>query len=259
MPDPHQEYLRRKEQRPLVSFVIPVYNEESVLLELIGRVRAVGDSLSGGFEIVFVDDGSVDNSFALLSEVAQEDKRVRILRLGRNFGHQTAITAGLDYCLGSNAVIMDADLQDPPELVPEMLSKRAQGFDVVYARRTKREGESLFKRATARVFYRVMAALAGLRMPENVGDFRLLSERAVLELRRLRETHRYLRGLTVWVGLRQTEVPYERPARAHGTTHFSVVKMVRFAIDAICSFSILPLRLATLTGLFFACACLGMW
>lgn len=243
--------------RPHLSVIIPLFNEEDTLPELLGALRAVLDPQEFEYEIMFVDDGSRDRTYALAVKFAEADKRLKIVRLGRNFGQQVAITAGLDFCTGENAVVMDADLQDPPDLIPEMLAKRNEGFDIVYAKRTQRHGETKFKRFSAKAFYWLMTRLAGLRIPENAGDFRLLSRKAVEELRKMREHHRYLRGMTTWIGLPQTAVYYERPPRKQGQTKWSLAKMVTFALDAICSFSYVPLRLATLLGLVTSFVCVA--
>ena len=234
---------------PFVSIVIPVYNERSVLPLLVPRLKACLTELPGGAEICFVNDGSDDRSLEFLEEESRLDPRLRVIDLSRNFGHAIAITAGLDHVRGDAVVVMDGDLQDPPELVPAMVSLYKQGFDVVHARRRTRHRERPFKRATARLFYALMR-LAAERSPEpDVGEFRLMSRRVVEALLSLRERHRLIRGLVAWVGFRQTVVDFERPGRVAGLTKFPLSKMVLLAWDGMTSFSAMPLRLATLLGL----------
>jgi polyisoprenyl-phosphate glycosyltransferase len=244
--------------RPTLSLVLPIYNEEEVIPELDKRLHAFLEKLGLPAEVVFVNDGSRDNSMELLRAAAATEPRYRILSFARNFGHQTAITAGVDYARGEAVVVMDADLQDPPEVVLAMVEKWRAGFDVVYGRRRKREGESWFKLVTARVFYRLFAAMIPIEVPLDTGDFRLMSRRVVVALRALRETHRFVRGMVSWVGFKQTEVLYDRPGRFAGDTKYPLRKMVRFALDGITSFSILPLRLATYLGMLMILASLGV-
>ncbi|HEY1691333.1 MAG TPA: glycosyltransferase family 2 protein [Polyangiaceae bacterium] len=244
--------------RPTLSLVLPIYNEEEVIPELDRRLQEFLAKLALPAEVVFVNDGSRDRSMELLRDAAGRDARYRVLSFARNFGHQTAITAGVDYARGEAVVVMDADLQDPPEIVLEMVAKWRQGFDVVYGRRRKREGESWFKLVTARVFYRVFAAMIPIEVPLDTGDFRLMSRRVVVALRSLRETHRFVRGMVSWVGFKQTEVLYDRPGRFAGDTKYPLRKMVRFALDGITSFSVLPLRFATYVGMLTIVASLGV-
>ncbi|HEY7371781.1 MAG TPA: glycosyltransferase family 2 protein, partial [Polyangia bacterium] len=239
---------------PVLSLVLPIFNEEAIIPELDRRLRAflanVGSGVGESWEIIFVNDGSRDRSLSLLKELAAAEPRYKIVSLSRNFGHQTAITAGLDRANGEAVVVMDADLQDPPEVVGQMLARWREGFDVVFGVRSRRHGESGFKRLTAAVFYRLLRALlGGASMPIDAGDFRLMSRPVVLTLRALREQHRFVRGLVWWVGFRQTAVDYERPARFAGETKYPFRKMFRFAIDGITSFSTVPLRMATWLGL----------
>ena len=235
--------------RPTLSIVIPFLNEEAVIPELDKRLRAMLKTLDVSWEVVFVDDGSTDSSLSRVQALSASEPRYKVLSLSRNFGHQVAVTAGLDHAAGEAVVVMDADLQDPPEIVAEMLAKFREGFDVVYAVRTKREGEGVFKRATAAVFYRLMRMMVGIDLPVDAGDFRLTSRRVVLALRALRETHRFVRGFVVWVGFKQTSVRYVRPGRFAGETKYPLARMLRFAIDGITSFSGAPLKLATYVGL----------
>jgi polyisoprenyl-phosphate glycosyltransferase len=237
-----------EESRPLrlLSVVAPVYNEEATIEEFYARVCAALNGLR--FELVLVDDGSTDGSEIELRKLASNDPRVRLVQLSRNFGHQTALTAGLDHARGDAVVMLDADLQDPPELIPRMLDHWRAGCDVIYAVREEREGESRFKLATARWFYALFDRLAQVDLEHNSGDFRLLDRRALDALLSMRERNRFLRGMTVWVGYRQAAVPYKRDPRYAGTTKYTIPKMLRFSFDAISSFSHRPLQLATLLG-----------
>ena len=240
---------------PVLSLVLPVFNEEAIIPELDRRLRAfladVGSGVGEAWEVIFVNDGSKDRSLALLKELAARDPRYKVLSLSRNFGHQMAITAGLDRADGQAVVVMDADLQDPPEVVKQMLASWREGHDVVFAVRSRRHGESAFKKVTAAAYYRLLRAmLGGASIPVDAGDFRLMSRPVVLTLRALREQHRFVRGLVWWLGFRQAAVSYERPARFAGKTKYPLRKMLRFAIDGITSFSTVPLRMATWLGLF---------
>lgn len=251
---------------PTLSLVLPVYNEEEIIPELDRRLRGflagVGGDVGESWEVIFVNDGSSDRSLTLLKELAATESRYKILSFARNFGHQMAITAGLDRAEGDAVVVMDADLQDPPEVVKEMVARWRDGFDVVFAIRSKRHGESWFKRLTAAVFYRFLRVmLGGVSIPADAGDFRLMSRPVVLTLRALREQHRFVRGMVAWVGFKQTAVVYERPARFAGETKFPLSKMLRFAIDGITSFSTVPLRMAIWLGVIAGVAALagGLW
>lgn len=242
---------------PELTVIAPVYNESANLDAFYQEVSKVLQQAGISYEILLVDDGSLDDSWDKMLQLRQADERVSLLRLSRNFGHQLAITAGMDHAAGQSVVIMDADLQDPPGVVPLMVERWREGYDVVYGVRTQREGETLFKKATAAIYYRVLRALTQADIPADAGDFRLLSRRAIDTMKRLPERHRYVRGLTAWVGYPQIGVEYERKARAAGETKFSVRKMMRFAADGIVSFSSLPLRLATLLGLSVAALCIA--
>ncbi len=234
----------------LVSVVVPMYNEEGTVREL---YRLLCDALADlRFELVAVDDGSSDATAAILAELADADPHVKVVGLSRNFGHQTALTAGIDHAAGDVVVTMDADLQDPPEVILEMLVKWAEGSDVVYAVRTVREGETRFKRSTASLFYRLLSKLSDVHVPPDAGDFRLLDRRAVDALLAMGERNRYLRGMTVWIGFTQTAVEYARAPRYAGSTRYPLRRMLRFALDAIASFSHAPLQVATLMGFVFA-------
>ncbi len=247
--------------RPTLSLVIPIFNEEETIPELNQRLAAFLSDLGVSWEVIFVDDGSVDDSLSQLRSLAQQEPRYRVVSFGRNFGHQIAITAGVDYAEGRAVVVMDADLQDPPEVVREMLAQYQNGYDVVYGVRARRHGETIFKKATAAAFYRLMRAMIGFDLPLDTGDFRLMSRRVVLTLRGLRERHRFVRGMVAWIGFKQTSVYYERQGRFAGETKYPLSKMMRFAIDGITSFSILPVRLATWLGLFagFGAVLIGLW
>jgi dolichol-phosphate mannosyltransferase len=230
----------------LLSVVAPVYNEEGTLEQFYGRVC---DALEGvHFEIVLVDDGSSDSSAEILERMAVTDPRLRVVFLSRNFGHQTALTAGLDHARGDAVVMLDADLQDPPELIPLMLDRWREGCDVVYAVREQRAGESRFKLTTARWFYKLFDKLAQVELEHNSGDFRLLDRQALDALLSMRERNRFLRGMTVWVGYTQAAVPYKRDPRYAGETKYTLSRMLKFSLDAISSFSHRPLQLATLLG-----------
>src|SRR5580704_15504043 len=235
--------------RPTLSLVLPIYNEEEVIPELHKQLQEFLVKLALPAEVVFVNDGSRDKSMELLRGIATDEPRYRVVSFARNFGHQRAITAGIDYARGKAVVVMDADLQDPPEVVIDMVAKWREGFDVVYGKRRSREGETFFKLVTAKAFYRLFAAMIPIEVPLDTGDFRLMSRRVVVALRELKETHRFVRGMVSWIGFKQTAVLYDRPGRVAGETKYPLRKMVRFAIDGITSFSILPLRFATYLGM----------
>lgn len=231
-----------------LSVAIPVQNEETVLPEVLRRVRGVLDQIAGGpHEIVFVDDGSTDHTFEMLEEAAQKDPRIVVISLSRNFGHQAALTAALDHVTGDAAVVMDGDLQDAPEVIPRFVELYNQGYDVVYARRVRRK-EPLALRLCYFVFYRIMAKLSDIPLPSDSGDFGLMSRRAIDQVRRMPEHHRYLRGLRGWVGFRQTGLPVERAERHSGKSKHSVFRLMKLAADGIFAFSIVPIRAAALVG-----------
>jgi glycosyltransferase involved in cell wall biosynthesis len=237
-----------RERKVVLSVVIPCMNEQQVLKETHQRVLAVLEKALVDFEIVYVDDGSTDATADVLRELQLQDSRVRVVRFSRNFGHQIAITAGLEHASGDAAVILDADLQDPPEVIREFIAKWLNGYDVVYGVRTEREGETAFKRWTAKFFYRFISRLSDTDIPVDTGDFRLLDRRVVNSLLSMPERDRFVRGMVSWLGFSQMAVPYQRAARAAGSTKFSVFRMIKFALDGIFSFSTLPLRLATWLG-----------
>ncbi|MFI5096508.1 MAG: glycosyltransferase family 2 protein [Candidatus Acidiferrales bacterium] len=233
-----------------LSVAIPIHNEESVLPELLRRLGAVLDGLAGGpHEIVFVDDGSTDRTFGMLAEAAKEDTRIVVVSLSRNFGHQAAISAGLDHVTGDAAVVMDGDLQDVPEIIPKFVEKFQQGYEVVYAQRVRRK-EPLALRICYFVFYRMMATLSDIRLPLDSGDFGLMSRRVIEEVRKMPEHHRYLRGMRSWVGFRQAGIEVERAERHSGKSKYSVMGLVKLAFDGIFAFSIVPIRAAALFGAF---------
>jgi dolichol-phosphate mannosyltransferase len=243
--------------RVVLSLVLPVFNEAAALPELSRRLTAVLDTLQETYEIIFVNDGSTDQSLSTLAALAAQNERVKIINFSRNFGHQLAITAGLDYSCGQAVVVMDADLQDPPEVLPLLLQQWRNGYDVVYAVRTERQGESAFKRGTAALFYRLFTRVAQVEIPANVGDFRLMSRRAVDALHTLRERQRFVRGLSSWIGFPQTAITFVRESRYAGATKYPFRKMLRFALDGFASFSLAPLQLATYLGLSAAAMSLG--
>lgn len=236
----------------LISIVVPVFNEVEAVPKLLLAVRRVMAETGYSYELIIVDDGSADGTTEVLKHAAAEDSQVKALFFSRNFGHQAAITAGLDYASGDAVAVMDADLQDPPDLLPEMVKLLEQGYDVVSAQRITRDGESAMKRLTATIFYWVMRKMVDERIQPEVGDFRLFSRRAIIAIRQLREQHRFMRGMVAWLGLKEVILPFHRQARVAGTTKYSTWKMIRFAWTAISSFSALPLRLSVFLGLFVA-------
>jgi dolichol-phosphate mannosyltransferase len=233
----------------LVSVVVPVLNESQSIERFYQRTHAALSAIRGfAYELIFVDDGSRDGSFEKMADFARDNACVHVIKFSRNFGHQVAITAGVDYAHGDCVAVIDADLQDPPELISEMVDKWREGYDVVYAVRAHRDGESAMKRATAALFYRLLQRVAKIDVPVDVGDFRLMSRRAVDQLKQLREKERFVRGLVSWIGFRQTGVSYQREKRRAGHTKFTYTKMLKFAFDGITAFSTVPLRLASWLG-----------
>ncbi|MGA9192459.1 MAG: glycosyltransferase family 2 protein [Anaerolineales bacterium] len=230
------------------SIIAPVFNEADSVDTLHQRVEAVMEGLGEPWELLLVDDGSRDGSRERILQLAQEDRHVRPIIFSRNFGHQIAVTAGLDYSLGEAVVIIDADLQDPPEVIPELVEKWREGFEVVYAVRAERKGETWFKRATASLFYRLIYRITDVEIPVDTGDFRLIDRKVVDALKQMKERHRFLRGMAAWVGFRQIGVPYTRQARTAGETKYTLGKMVRFALNAVTGFSYFPLQIATYLG-----------
>ena len=251
---------------PVYSLVVPIFNEQAVLPLLLRRLDALLTRLDGPAEVLFVDDGSRDASPIVLEAKARADSRYRFLKLSRNFGHQVAITTGMDYARGQAVIVMDADLQDPPEVVLEMIEKWREGFEIVYAQRLSREGESRFKRWTADIFYRFLGRLSDVEIPRDVGDFRLVDRKALDTFLAMPERDRFVRGMFAWVGFRQAVVAFHRPARAAGETKYSLAKMVRLAADGLVSFSDAPLRLALWAGalvsgmaILYGLWVIGMW
>jgi glycosyltransferase involved in cell wall biosynthesis len=231
-----------------ISIIAPIFNEQENIPELYRRVRDVMSSVHGTWELVLVDDGSTDGSTDAIHALAQQDKHVRPVIFARNFGHQVAITAGWDYARGEAVIVMDADLQDPPEVIPDMVSKWHEGYEVVYAVRAEREGESWFKKTTASLFYRIVRRITDVNIPVDSGDFRLMDRKVVDVLKTMREKYRFPRGMSAWVGFRQIGVPYIRAARFSGSTKYPFRKMFKLALNAITGFSYFPLQLATYFG-----------
>ncbi len=233
-----------------LSVIVPIYNEEANIGELYQRLLGVLDALPlpGGFELIFVNDGSRDQSLPLLLALAERDERVHYIDFSRNFGHQIAVSAGLDRALGAAVVIIDADLQDPPELIAPLYQKLREGYEVVYAKRRSRQGESLGKRLTARLFYRILASITRISIPVDTGDFRIISRKVVQGLRLMPEQNKFLRGQISWIGYRQTYVEYDRAERTGGATGYTYRKMIHLALDGITAFSDAPLKAATLSG-----------
>jgi glycosyltransferase involved in cell wall biosynthesis len=238
--------------KPTFSVVIPVFNEAESITEFHRRLSVMTRKAGDTWEFIFINDGSTDASPELLKQFAHADKRVRVIDFVRNFGHQIAVTAGLDIAQGRAVIVIDADLQDPPEVIPELIARWREGNEVVYAVRSEREGETWIKEMTAKLFYRVIFQITDIKIPLDTGDFRLLDEKVVSVMRQMRERHRFLRGMASWVGFRQAGVPYRRQARYAGKTKYPFSKMMRLALNAITSFSYFPLQLATYVG--FVCA-----
>lgn len=238
--------------QPLYSIVAPIYNEVETLPHFYERVMKVMEGLEEPFELVLINDGSHDGSYQIMRELHEKDPRVRVIDFSRNFGHQIAISAGLDFARGQAVVIIDSDLQDPPEVIPSLIARWKAGAEVVYAQRSSRKGETRFKLLTASLFYRVIVRITSVPIPPDTGDFRLLDRRVVDTLITMREHHRFMRGLSAWVGFRQEAVSYSRHERFAGTTKYPLRKMIRFSLDAITSFSHLPLQLATTLGFVLA-------
>jgi len=233
---------------PTYSLIVPAHNEEGVIAELVDRLTEVMSALDGDAEVILVDDGSYDRTYELMLAAARNDERVRLVRLSRNFGHQIAITAGLDLATGDAVIVLDADLQDPPEVILEMAARWREGYDVVYAVREGRQGETRFKRATASAFYRALNSISEVEIPVDVGDFRLVDRRALDVFSGMRESNRFVRGMFSWIGLEQTGVAYSRHERFAGTTKYSIRRMIRFAVSGVIGFSSAPLRFALNLG-----------
>lgn len=240
------------DQRQLISIVVPAFNEEAVLPDFHQAITRVLSEQPFDFEIVYVNDGSSDNTLSIIKELRQSNKQVTLINLSRNFGKEIALTAGLQKATGDAVVVIDADLQDPPELIPELIKEWQNGYDVVYAQRTHRIGESLLKRTTAHFFYRIIQRISKIAIPEDTGDFRILSRRAVNALNTFSEQHRFMKGLFAWIGYKQKAVHYQRDPRHAGETKWNYWKLWNFALDGITSFSIAPLKISTYFGLLTA-------
>lgn len=246
------EAIKATLAQPKYSVVAPVFNEEETLPHFYKRVVDVMEGIGEPFELVLVNDGSTDGSFLKMQELHQRDPRVIVIDFSRNFGHQIAISAGLDYARGEAVIIIDSDLQDPPEVIADLIQRWKDGAEVVYAQRSRRKGETRFKLMTAAAFYRLITRITSISIPRDTGDFRLLDRSVVDTLVKMREHHRFMRGLSAWVGFRQEAVLYERQERFAGTTKYPLSKMIRFSLDAITSFSLVPLELATSLGFILA-------
>lgn len=231
-----------------ISVIIPVFNEEKNIFSVYNRCISVLDSIGEDYELIFINDGSTDTTFQLVYQLSESDARVKYINLSRNFGHQIAVSAGLDACNGLYAVIIDADLQDPPELISNLYTKAQEGFDVVYAKRQLRKGETFFKSVTAKFFYRLLKKITTINIPLDTGDFRIISRKVINVLKQMPEQQKFLRGQIAWAGFKQTAVEYQREERTAGTSGYTVKKMIRLAMDGITSFSNLPLRIATVAG-----------
>lgn len=230
------------------SIVVPVFNEEKVLNELYRRLTIVMSKLRESYEIIFINDGSIDNSLEIMEKLHSKDKRIKIIDFSRNYGQQIATTAGIDYATGEAIVIIDADLQDPPKVIPELVKKWKKGYDVVYGVRKKREGENFFKKVTASIFYKFLNKITDINIPLDAGDFRLIDRKVANNLKTIREKNRYIRGLTSWIGFRQIGVLYDREKRFAGYTKYPLGKMLKLALDAVFSFSNYPLKIAIYIG-----------
>ncbi|MCY4070165.1 MAG: glycosyltransferase family 2 protein [Chloroflexi bacterium] len=230
-------------EKPRYSIVAPVYNEAGNLRRFYEEVQAALDSTGEAWELLLINDGSVDGSQEIMERLAEADRRIKVINFARNFGHQIAVTAGVDYASGSAVVLIDADLQDPPAVIPRLIAKWKEGYDVVYAVRTERKGESFLKRTSAKLFYRMIHRITDISIPVDTGDFRLMDAKVADVLRQMREHHRFIRGMTSWVGYRQTGVPYVREKRIWGETKYPWRKMIAFALDAVTSFSFFPLQI----------------
>jgi glycosyltransferase involved in cell wall biosynthesis len=234
--------------KPTFTVIAPIYNELENIPELFPRVRDVMDQTGEPWELILVDDGSTDGSTDVIRTLAESDPRVRPVIFARNFGHQVAVTAGLDFSRGDAVIIIDADLQDPPEVILDLIKKWREGYEVVYAIREEREGESWFKKTTASLFYRIILKITDVNIPLDTGDFRLMDRKVVSVMDKMREKHRFLRGMSAWVGFKQIGVPYKRHARFAGKTKYPLRKMIQLALNAVTSFSYFPLQLATYIG-----------
>lgn len=247
-----ESFLPKTVIQPVYSVIAPVFNEEETLSHFYGRIVAVMERLNEPFELLLVNDGSRDRSFQIMKDLHEQDPRVHVIDFSRNFGHQIAISAGLDYARGQAVIIVDSDLQDPPEVIPRLIERWKKGAEVVYAQRARRAGETKFKLVTASLFYRLIRGITSVNIPRDVGDFRLMDRQVVNALVSMREHHRFMRGLSAWVGFRQEAVLYDRQERFAGKTKYPLMRMIHFSLDAITSFSHLPLQLATTFGFILA-------
>lgn len=242
------------ERNVVCSVVVPMYNEEEVVRETYKRLKAVMDSSGVSYEIIFVNDGSRDKTVQIIETLCQADEQLKLVDFSRNFGHQIAITAGMDYSVGDCVVVIDGDLQDPPEVILQMLERWREGYEVVYGQRIERKGDTFFKKATAAVFYRFLAHMTEVQIPVDTGDFRLIDRKVCDSLKRINEKNRYIRGLISWLGFKQIGVEFVREDRFAGVTKYPLRKMLKFAADAITSFSFKPLKLATYLGFLISMA-----
>jgi glycosyltransferase involved in cell wall biosynthesis len=241
------------DQKPKVmielSVIIPIYNEELIIAELHERLRQTVEKITPFYELIFVNDGSKDSSLDQLKSLAEKQEKTYFVNFSRNFGHQVAVSAGLGVCRGKAVVIIDGDLQDPPELIADLHAKYLEGYEVVYAKRIKREGETFFKKWSAKIFYRLLKKITSVEIPVDVGDFRLIDRKVVEQLKKMPERNKFLRGQIAWIGFRQTDVAFYRDVRKHGETGYSLSQMIHFAMDGITGFSDVPLKLVTRLGI----------
>lgn len=244
--------------RPVYSIIAPVYNEAGNLRPFCREVQAVMDATGESWELLMVNDGSADGSLELMLDIAQENPQIKVINFARNFGHQIAVTAGIDYALGRAVVLIDADLQDPPAVIPDLIAKWKDGYDVVYAVRAERKGESISKKLSAKLFYRLIHRITDIDIPVDTGDFRLMDEKVANVLRQMREHHRFIRGMTSWAGFKQTGVEYVREERVWGDTKYPLPKMIAFALDAVTSFSFFPLQVMIFISFILAFLSLGV-
>ncbi|ENH96261.1 glycosyltransferase [Gracilibacillus halophilus YIM-C55.5] len=231
------------------SVIVPMYNEEEVIEETYRRLKKVMNELNQPYELLFIDDGSQDHTLEKMQEYSKWDQTVKVIEFARNFGHQVAITAGMDFAEGEAVVVIDADLQDPPELIKDMVLKWKEGYEVVYAKRIKRKGETVFKRVTATLYYRILKALTDIDIPINTGDFRLIDHKVCDQMKQLQEKNRFVRGLVSWVGFKQTAIEYVRDERIYGESKYPLKKMLKLSLDGITSFSYKPLKIASYLGI----------
>lgn len=236
----------------ITSVVVPVYNEEEVIHESYKRLKKVMDSIGEEYELIFINDGSRDKTIESITQIALADKKVKVIDFSRNYGHQTAITAGMDYSVGKCIVVIDADLQDPPEVIPKMIQKWKEGYEVVYGKRAERKGETFFKKITSAGFYRLLRSMTDVDIPLDTGDFRLIDRKVCDALKSVNERNRYVRGIISWLGFKQTGVEFSRDKRFAGSTKYPLKKMLKLAFDGIASFSYKPLKLASYTGMLFS-------